>query len=136
MKKGGGFVIIRFLVTSGVFLLLDGLWLGLIASRFYKAQLGGMMADKVNFLAAGMFYLIYVIALLYFVINPAVKTGQVWQALLRGAFFGLAMYAAYDLTNLAMLKGWPVLVTVVDLVWGAAVTAATAALSTFIIKHL
>lgn len=54
----------------------------------------------------------------------------------RGAFFGLAMYAAYDLTNLATLKGWPVLVTVVDLVWGSAVTAATAALSTLIIKHL
>lgn len=127
-------MIIIFFITAVVFLILDGLWLGLIARNFYKVQLGSMLAEKANLSAAGVFYIIYIVALLYFVISPSLESGNVVQALLKGAFFGFAMYATYDLTNLATLKNWPILVTIVDLVWGAVVTGATAAISTWIIK--
>ena len=129
-------MIIVFLITTVVFLVLDGLWLGLVAPRFYKAQLGHLMAEKVNFAAAGVFYVIYIVALLFFIIYPAVKKGEPLQALWQGALLGFAMYATYDLTNLATLRDWPLLVTLVDLAWGTAVTAACSYFSTLATKAL
>ncbi|NLX82984.1 MAG: DUF2177 family protein [Clostridiales bacterium] len=120
----------RYLVTAAVFLAIDLLWLGLVAPKLYKQHLGHLMAEKTNFLAAGVFYLLYVAALLVFVINPAIASGSVWQALLKGAFLGLVMYATYDLTNLATLMDWPLNITLIDLLWGSFVTAATSGIAT------
>ena len=88
------------------------------------------MAEKPNFLAAGVFYLIYIAALLFFVIDPALVKASVWQAVWTGAFLGLAMYATYDLTNLATLKEWPLKITAIDLAWGTFITAATSGIVT------
>lgn len=120
----------KFLITAAVFLAIDIVWLAFISPKLYKNNIGHLMADKVNFAAAGVFYLLYVAALLYFVINPALANGSVWQAVGTGAFLGLVMYATYDLTNMATLKDWPALITVVDLAWGAFVTAATSGIAT------
>lgn len=120
----------RYLVTAAVFLAIDLLWLGLVAPKLYKQHLGHLMAEKTNFLAAGVFYLLYVAALLVFVINLAIASGSVWQALLKGAFLGLVMYATYDLTNLATLMDWPLNITLIDLLWGSFVTAATSGIAT------
>ncbi len=120
----------RFLVTALVFLVIDIVWLAFISPKLYKENIGHLMSDRVNFLAAGVFYLLFVVALLYFVIDPAIAAGSVRQALLRGAFLGLVMYATYDLTNLATLKDWPFKITVIDLAWGAFVTAATSGIVT------
>lgn len=120
----------RFLVTALVFLLIDIVWLAFISPKLYKANIGHLMRDKVNFIAAGVFYLLYVGALLYFVIDPAIAGGSVWQGIWRGAFLGLVMYATYDLTNLATLKDWPLKVTVIDLIWGTFITSATSGIVT------
>lgn len=120
----------RFLVTALVFLVIDIVWLAFISPKLYKENIGHLMSDRVNFLAAGVFYLLFVVALLYFVIDPAIAAGSVRQALLRGGFLGLVMYATYDLTNLATLKDWPFKITVIDLAWGAFVTAATSGIVT------
>ncbi|MHC1786509.1 MAG: DUF2177 family protein [Christensenellales bacterium] len=124
----------RYLVTAGVFLLIDIVWLTLISPKLYKAQIGHLMSGKVNYLAAGLFYLIFIGALLFFVIDPAIQVRSIARALWTGAFLGLAMYATYDLTNQATLKDWPPLITAIDLAWGTFITAATSGIVTLIFK--
>lgn len=123
-------LLVRYLVTTGVFLLIDIVWLALIAPKLYKANIGHLMADKPNLPAAGVFYLLYIAALLFFVIDPALVRGSAWQAVWTGAFLGLVMYATYDLTNLATMKDWPLKITAIDLAWGTFITAATSGIVT------
>ncbi len=120
----------RYLVSAAVFLVIDIVWLAFISPKLYRANIGHLMSEKVNFLAAGLFYLVFIGALLFFVIDPALAKGSVWQAVWTGAFLGLAMYATYDLTNMATLKNWPPLITVIDLAWGTFITAATSGIVT------
>ncbi len=116
------------LTTAGYFLVFDMLWLLLISRKFYQHHLGHIMGQT-QLLPAVLFYLLYVLGLVFFVINPAVSKESLLYACLAGAFLGLLCYATYDLTNLATLKDWPVVVTVVDLVWGTSVTAAVSVLT-------
>ena len=125
-----------YLITLLVFLGIDSIWLVLIAPQFYRAQIGHLMAETPNLLAAGIFYLLFIATLVYFVVEPALRTGIRRDALVRGALFGLVTYATYDLTNLATLRDWPLLVTVVDLLWGTTLTAITAAVSVWIGRKL
>jgi uncharacterized membrane protein len=123
-------LVLRYLVTTGIFLLIDAIWLGLVAPKLYKANIGHLMTEKPNFIAAGVFYLLYIAALLFFVIDPALIKASVWQAVWTGAFLGLVMYATYDLTNLATLRNWPLKITAIDLAWGTFITAATSGIVT------
>ena len=107
-----------YLITLAVFFVIDMIWLGVVAKDFYRKHLGTMLSPKVNWAAALLFYLLFIVGLVVFVIRPALASGEPLKALLLGAFFGLISYATYDLSNLATLKDWPVIVTVVDLVWG------------------
>lgn len=109
-------------LTVPVFFLIDMIWL--TATRnFYRKHLGPLMAERVNWSAAAAFYLVFLAGLLVFVVIPSVRSGQPGRAMLLGALFGLATYATYDLTNLATLKGWPPIITWVDLVWGSVLCA-------------
>jgi uncharacterized membrane protein len=108
-----------YLITLVVFFLIDMVWLGVVAKGFYRKYLGSLISSKVVWPAAILFYLLFIIGLLVFVIRPTLIGGEPLQALFFGALFGLISYATYDLTNLATLKDWPLVVTVVDLVWGA-----------------
>jgi uncharacterized membrane protein len=105
-------------LTFLVFLVVDFFWLGVIAKRFYQRQLGHLFAENVNWGAAFLFYLIFVLGLMVFVIYPAFKSGGLAQALWMGAVFGLVTYATFDLTNLALIKGWPAGIVAVDIGWG------------------
>ena len=116
------------LTTAGYFLVFDMLWLLLISRKFYQHHLGHIMGQT-QLLPAVLFDVLYVLGLVFFVINPAVSKERLLYACLAGAFLGLLCYATYDLTNLATLKDWPVVVTVVDLVWGTSVTAAVSVLT-------
>lgn len=107
-----------YLMTLAVFFVIDMIWLGVVAKGFYRKHLGTMLSPKVNWGAALLFYLLFIVGLIVFVIRPALAAGEPLKALLLGAFFGLISYATYDLSNLATLKDWPIIVTVVDLVWG------------------
>ncbi len=124
-----------YLITLLVFLGIDSLWLGLVAPSFYSSQIGFIMADQPNFLAAGLFYLVFIFGMVVFVIEPGVRQGTLTQAAMQGALFGLVTYATYDLTNLATLKDWPVLVTVVDLLWGTFLSTAVALVSVWVGKR-
>ena len=107
-----------YLITLAVFFVIDMIWLGVVAKGFYRKHLGSMLSPKVNWAAALLFYLLFIVGLVVFVIRPALVSGEPLKALLLGAFFGLISYATYDLSNLATLKNWPIIVTIVDLVWG------------------
>ena len=118
-----------YALTLAVFFLIDMVWLGVVAKGFYRKHLGPMLSPKVNWAAAILFYLVFIAGLLIFVIGPALTTGAPLRALLFGALFGLISYATYDLSNLATLKDWPVIVTVVDLVWGSVLGGAVSGLA-------
>lgn len=94
------------------------------------------MADKTNWPAAIIFYMVYIIGLIFFALNPALKEGSLMYAALIGAFFGFITYATYDMTNLATLKNWPIFVTVVDIIWGTFLGSDTTSISFLIIRAL
>ena len=116
-----------YAVSLATFLLLDLAWLGWIARGFYRQQLGDLLSPDVRWGAAIIFYLLFVAAIVVFAVIPAVERGSLVKALLLGGFFGVVAYAAYDLTNLATLKGFPTVVAAVDMTWGCVLSAAVAA---------
>ena len=107
-----------YAVAFTSFLVIDLLWLGVVARSFYRAELGHLMRADVNWVAAFAFYLLFVIGIVVLVVWPAIERQSLGRALLFGALFGLVTYAAYDLTNLATLEGFPLRMVVVDLIWG------------------
>jgi uncharacterized membrane protein len=113
---------IAYAVTAVVFLAVDYIWLSR-AMGFYRSSLGDLLAEKPNLLAAAAFYLIYFAGIVVFAVIPATRNGGWVSALSLGGLLGLVAYATYDLTNLATFSRWPLVVTVVDMVWGTFVTA-------------
>ena len=100
------------------FLAIDFVWLAVVARGFYRRQLGFLLSDQPNWWAAFAFYLLFVAGLLLFAVVPGIQAGSLRRTLLLGGLFGLVTYATYDLTNLATVKNWPWVVTLVDMVWG------------------
>jgi len=121
-----------YAVALPVFITMDMVWLGLVAKTFYRNQIGFLMKSEINWTAAIIFYLLFVVGLVLFVIAPAIEKKSWMHALLFGALFGLVTYATYDLSNLATLKDWPFLVTIVDLAWGATLAASVSTVTYFI----
>jgi uncharacterized membrane protein len=120
-----------YLLTLPIFFAIDMVWLGLVAKNFYAKQIGFLMKTDINWAAAVLFYLVFIVGLVVFVIEPAVEGGSWVKALLLGALLGFISYATYDLTNLATVKDWPLSVTVVDLIWGTVLGAAVSTISYF-----
>lgn len=111
------------LAAFATFCVLDFTWLGLVAKRFYDAQLGHLLRADVRWGPALLFYGIYVLAIVVLCVQPAVERHSVSRAAALGALFGLAAYAAFDLTSLALFKDFPTRVAVVDLCWGTILTS-------------
>jgi uncharacterized membrane protein len=120
-----------YLCTLVGFLAIDAVWLTVVARGFYRTQLGFLLSDQPNWWAAIIFYLLFVVGLLVFAIVPGLQAGSLRSVLLLGAFFGLVTYATYDLTNLATVKNWPWLVTLVDMAWGTILAAAVSGIGYF-----
>jgi uncharacterized membrane protein len=116
-------------VAVVTFFVIDLVWLGLVARPFYQTQLGHLMRANVNWAAAIVFYLVFVTGIVLLVVWPAVERHSLAHALLFGALLGLVTYAAYDLTNLATLEGFPLKVAVVDLVWGMVLCSTVSAVT-------
>jgi uncharacterized membrane protein len=123
-----------FLIALPVFFVIDMVWLVVVAKKFYQEKIGFLMRPDINWLAAIIFYLLFIAGLVIFVISPAMEKHSWVHALIFGALFGLISYATYDLTNLATLKDWPLLVTVVDLIWGT-VLASSISVVTYLIAN-
>jgi uncharacterized membrane protein len=114
-----------YAATALVMLVLDAIWLGLIAAPLYQQGIGHLMAEPPRFGVAALFYLLYPLGIVIFAV--AARPAGAWQpTLLAGALFGFFAYATYDLTNLATLKGWPVGLSLIDVAWGSGVSAVSA----------
>ena len=125
-----------YLIALPVFFAIDMIWLGVVAKNFYAKQIGALMKSDINWIAAIIFYLIFIAGLVVFVILPAMEKNSWFYALIFGAFFGFVCYATYDLTNLAVAKDWPLLVTIIDLIWGAVLAASVSSTTYFIANKL
>lgn len=113
--------VLTYLAVLVAFLVIDGIWLGLVATGLYKREMGELMSDRPVWLAAGLFYLVYAVGIVGLAVP---EPGAGWpRALLQGALLGLCAYATYDLTNLAVVRGWPLRLTLIDLAWGTVLTA-------------
>jgi uncharacterized membrane protein len=125
-----------YAIALTIFCAMDFIWLGFIAKDFYRAQIGFLMNSEINWAAAVAFYLLFVVGLVLFVIAPALEKSSWIHSLVFGALFGLITYATYDLSNLATLKDWPILVTIVDLAWGATLAASVSTATYFIARKV
>jgi len=110
------------------FLVIDFVWLTVVAQRFYQKHLGSLLRDDPIVAAAAVFYLLYLVGVLVFVVLPALEAESFVRAVALGALFGLIAYATFDLTCYALFQGFPVIVVAVDLVWGAVLTASVSAI--------
>lgn len=119
--------LIAYAGALATLLVLDVIWLGLTARSFYVPKLGHLMAENPNFYIAAIFYLFYAAAVVILASMQGFDRSSLGVAVGLGAVLGMAAYGTYDFTNLATLKDWPVVVTVVDIIWGTVLTAATAA---------
>ena len=116
------------------FLAIDYIWLRTMGPTFYAGEIGPLLRDTPNIAVALAFYLLFVAGLVVFVIHPAVVQGNLQTALMKGAFFGLEAYATYDLTNLATIKGFTARVAVLDMVWGAVLSAAVSSITLLVMR--
>lgn len=117
-----------------LFLVIDLIWLGLIAKNLYQNQIGTLLKTNTNWTAAIFFYLLFIGGLVFFAIQPSITSATLWKAMLYGALFGFMTYATYDLTNLATLEGWPIQITIIDLLWGSFLGASVSSL-TYTLYH-
>ena len=129
-------VIIGYFLTALVFFAIDIAWLGLVARDMYNKHIGHLMSGQVNWVAAVIFYLAFIVGILVFVVYPSVDKNSLLRAIVLGALFGFFTYSTYDLTNLATLKDWPLSVTIVDIAWGMVLTSVVSAVGFYIVKAL
>jgi uncharacterized membrane protein len=115
-------ILLVYLLSFGVFLAIDSVWLLKVSPKLYKNNIGHLMADKPQLWAALLFYLIFIAALLVLVLIPALNDKSLAHAAVFGAVFGLVTYATFDLTSQAVFKDWPIKITILDLVWGTSLT--------------
>lgn len=128
--------IILYLCMTIVFFAIDMIWLGVIAKNVYRKFLGGFMTDSVKWGPAVVFYLLFIVGILIFAVLPAVEKDSFAKAVLLGALFGLFTYATYDLTNLATLKGWPLGIVFIDILWGMCLSGIVSTSGYLIAKRL
>jgi uncharacterized membrane protein len=125
-----------YFATLLAFFAIDMVWLGLVARSFYYEQLGFLLNPNTNWVAAMIFYLLFILGILVFVVLPGLEKNSLKDTIQRAALFGLVTYATYDLTNLATVKDWPLLITIVDLAWGTVLTIAVSSVGFLAGKRL
>jgi uncharacterized membrane protein len=128
--------VISYILTAVVFFAVDMIWLGLVAKELYRKYLGALLSDSVNWVAAIIFYLVFIAGIFIFVINPAVEKQSAVRAMILGAVFGFIAYATYDLTNYATMKGFPLNIVFIDLAWGAVLTSVVSLSGYYIVRFI
>ena len=120
-----------YVITALSFLAVDYLWLTRLAEQFYRDHIGHLLRDQPIIGGVALFYLIYVAGIVVFALLPGIERDSLVTTARRGSFLGFFAYATFDLTSYAMFDGFPFVVVAVDLMWGAALTSASA-----VIAHL
>lgn len=125
-----------YALTVPVFFLVDLLWLGVAAKGFYQKNLNHLLSPHVNWPAAIIFYLFFIAGILIFAVVPAVEKNSLRYAVVYGALFGFFTYMTYELTNLALLKDWPLSIVFVDILWGVVLCTTVSTLSYLLARWL
>tara|TARA_R110002020_G_scaffold35195_6_gene106324 strand:- start:371 stop:781 length:411 start_codon:yes stop_codon:yes gene_type:complete len=120
--------------AAAFLLIVDAIWLGLVARGFYARQLGDLMLESPKLGIAAVFYVMYSAAIVILAAAPAARSGSLTDALLLGAILGFAAYGTYDITNLSTLKNWPVAMSLVDMAWGTLLTAAVSGVGYWLLR--
>lgn len=130
--------LVEYLIALAVFLALDFAWLKTMGPSFYTEELGALLRPVPDLGVALAFYMLFVLGLVVFVIDPAVQgtSGGFAAVLIRAGLFGLVTYATYDLTNLATINGFTARVAVVDMVWGAVLSTAVTGVTVPLVKRI
>ena len=124
--------IILWTAAAVLFLAIDMVWLLWLGRSIYVTEIGEILRQPPNMAAAGAFYALYITGLMIMVIWPAVQAQSVVQGMLYGALLGLVAYGTYDLTNLAVMKGFTTKIAIIDMIWGAFLTGAVSTLTVLI----
>jgi uncharacterized membrane protein len=120
-------IAIRFAVVLLVLIVGDAAWLSYFARAMFRPVLGDILLDTPRWSAAVLFYLIYAAGVMVFPLAMGLHKDSLGTAILYGALFGFLAYVTYDLTNLATIKSWTVPLALIDMGWGALLTAAATA---------
>ena len=126
---------IAYIAALVPFLAIDAIWLGAVARKFYQQQLGDLMLPSPNFAVAAVFYLFFAAAIVLLAVRPGLEAGSPWTAMGYGAVLGLAAYGTYEITNLPTLKNWPIPLSIVDMIWGAVITAIASVSGYAVTRH-
>lgn len=127
--------LVAYLTALIVFLVIDGLWLGVFAKQFYAEQLGSLLRKDLLVVPALAFYVLYCAGLVVLAVRPEQPEVSLMSVAMYGALVGFLAYGTYDMTNLATLKDWPMLMSIVDIAWGTALTAAVSTLSAIAVRY-
>jgi uncharacterized membrane protein len=120
-------------VLSGM--VLDGIWLGVVTKSVYKKYIGDLMLKNPRLFPALLFYFIFAFAAMVFVITPALHAQwSFWKIVGYGALLGLVIYGGYDLTNLAILKGWSIAISIIDIAWGVTFSTLVSLITVYLSK--
>ena len=128
------FYVLLWAIAFALLLIIDMVWLMWLGRGFYVEEIGSLLLEQPNLIAAFAFYALYIAGLVYLVIVPAAEADSVMKAVISGAVFGLVAYATYDLTNLAVMKGFTLKIALIDMVWGMALSAAVSGLTVKIVS--
>lgn len=128
------FYVLLWAIAFALLLIIDMVWLMWLGRGFYVEEIGSLLLEQPNLIAAFAFYALYIAGLVYLVIAPAAEADSVIKAVISGAVFGLVAYATYDLTNLAVMKGFTLKIALIDMVWGMALSAAVSGLTVKIVS--
>ena len=122
-------IFLTYIVSVPVFFIVDMIWLGVIAKGFYRKALEPLITPNINWIAAIIFYLLFLVGVLIFALLPGMEKRSLVYTIAMAALFGFIAYATYDLTNLATIRDWPLMLSIVDMIWGSFLSASTATLT-------
>ena len=129
-------MLVATLIASLIFLIIDVIWLSFATKSFYRPLIGNLLSDKPVFWAAALFYILYVFGMAIVVIQPCIDSASLFKTVYTGFVFGLVAYGTYNLTNMAVIKGWSPTVTFVDMFWGGSLTAVSATTGLYLAKKI
>jgi len=129
-------ILLTYAVSVPVFFVVDMIWLGVIAGGFYRKALGPLLSPNVNWIAAIIFYLLFLVGILIFALLPGMEKRSLVYTIEMAALFGFISYATYDLTNLSTLRDWPLMLSIVDMIWGSFLSASTATMTYLIMSRI
>lgn len=129
-------MLLTYAISVPVFFAVDMIWLGLIARGFYRRALEPLLTPNINWTAAFIFYFLFLVGILVFALLPGLEKRSLVHTVTMAALFGFIAYATYDLTNLATLRNWPLMLSIVDMIWGGFLSASTAAVTYLIVSRI